>query len=161
MHARCWRIERVRFSNPAKENFLLSIHCGFRIDYVVMGDGAGNWCLIESDPGVFTELIQKFGTIHHTWEVRYIFLLSFLVFDLFVGVSGVQVEELWSLDKDHFEKLKPVHGLIFLFKWVPDENPQGTVVRDSRADDMFFAKQVSSGPPYSTRVTSWSVGLSV
>lgn len=83
-----------------------------------MGDPAGNWCLIESDPGVFTELISKFG------------------------VTGVQVEELWSLDKDQFEKLKPVHGLIFLFKWVPDENPQGTVVKDSRADKMFFAKQV-------------------
>ncbi len=86
---------------------------------IAMGDvggAAGNWCLIESDPGVFTELISKFGC------------------------SGVQVEELWSMDM--LEQLKPVHGLVFLFKWTPDDTSKGSVVTDSRAQDMFFAKQV-------------------
>jgi len=79
---------------------------------------AGDWCLIESDPGVFTELIKGFGC------------------------RGVQVEELWSLDPDSFESLKPVHGLIFLFKWAPNTESEGSVVKDSRLEKIFFASQV-------------------
>ena len=37
---------------------------------------------------------------------------------------------------------RPVHGLIFLFKWVPDTESDGTVVQDSRLEKIFFAKQV-------------------
>ncbi|XP_065217127.1 ubiquitin carboxyl-terminal hydrolase isozyme L5 [Planococcus citri] len=80
--------------------------------------GAGQWCLIESDPGVFTELIREFGC------------------------KGVQVEELWSLEPEQFVDLRPVHGLIFLFKWEPNEEPTGSLVLDAKADKIFFAQQV-------------------
>jgi len=83
-----------------------------------MASPHGDWCLIESDPGVFTELIRGFGC------------------------TGVQVEELWSLDEEILEKLNPVHGLIFLFKWRSGEDADGSIVRDERLDDIFFAKQV-------------------
>ncbi|BFZ15383.1 hypothetical protein BsWGS_18422 [Bradybaena similaris] len=79
---------------------------------------AGDWCLIESDPGVFTELIRGFGC------------------------RGVQVEEIWSLDPENFESLKPVLGLIFLFKWAPNSEPDGTIVQDSRLEKIFFASQI-------------------
>ncbi|CAG9856949.1 unnamed protein product [Phyllotreta striolata] len=84
-----------------------------------MAESAGNWCLIESDPGVFTELIREFGC------------------------HGVQVEELWSLDGEQFESLKPIHGLIFLFKWTKNDEPSGPIVHDQgRLDRIFFARQV-------------------
>lgn len=74
--------------------------------------------MIESDPGVFTELTKGFG------------------------VEGIQVDELWALDKESFEPLGTVHGLIFLYKWQPGEEPSGSVVRDDRLEKIFFAKQV-------------------
>ncbi|KAM4022616.1 ubiquitin carboxyl-terminal hydrolase isozyme L5 isoform 2-T2 [Anomaloglossus baeobatrachus] len=58
------------------------------------------------------------------------------------GCKGIQVEEIWSLEQEHFEDLQPVQGLIFLFKWQPGEEPSGSLVQDSRLDTIFFAKQV-------------------
>eukprot|EP01084_Bolivina_argentea_P017980 33518_1 len=77
------------------------------------------WCTIESDPGVFTELISKFG------------------------VKDVQVEELWGLDDTDYNRLKPMHGLIFLFKWDKSiETEISSNVLDMVPEGVFFAKQI-------------------
>lgn len=76
------------------------------------------WCLIESDPGVFTDLIKGFG------------------------VSNVLVEEIYGLSQQNFDQMKPIYGLIFLFKWRQSDDSTANVVKDSRLERLFFAKQV-------------------
>ncbi|KAG6452211.1 hypothetical protein O3G_MSEX007509 [Manduca sexta] len=78
----------------------------------------GDWCLIESDPGVFTQLIRKFGA------------------------KGVQVEELWTLEDSIFENLRPVHGLIFLFKHMQVDHGPPQVFQENVLERIYFAKQV-------------------
>ena len=63
---------------------------------------AGNWCLIESDPGVFTELIKDFGINSLLKHLNYLFELKVFC----KGVSGAQVEELYTIDQESFNQLK-------------------------------------------------------
>lgn len=80
------------------------------------------------------------------WEfdepVRLFVPLISWFFYSFLGCEGLQVEELWSLDAEQFKNIEPIHGLVFLFKWVKDDEPAGAVVQDDRLENIFFAKQV-------------------
>lgn len=81
-----------------------------------------DWCLIESDPGVFSELVEK------------------------VGVQGVLFDEVWDLDLLKTEPNKDIYGLIFLFKCNDAPENMNAELNDriplSPPDGLFFAKQV-------------------
>lgn len=72
-----------------------------------------DWCTIESDPAVFTELISNFG------------------------VSDCEVEEVYSMD----QAIDSSHGLIFLFKWV-SETDERDILSPEVVPQLFFARQV-------------------
>eukprot|EP00441_Pelagodinium_beii_P020812 CAMPEP_0197658236 /NCGR_PEP_ID=MMETSP1338-20131121/45118_1 /TAXON_ID=43686 ORGANISM="Pelagodinium beii, Strain RCC1491" /NCGR_SAMPLE_ID=MMETSP1338 /ASSEMBLY_ACC=CAM_ASM_000754 /LENGTH=378 /DNA_ID=CAMNT_0043234787 /DNA_START=92 /DNA_END=1228 /DNA_ORIENTATION=- len=80
-----------------------------------MGD---EWCTIESDPGVFTQLCEE------------------------IGVKGVQFEEVYSLDQTAFMQMdaEKIYGLVFLFKWAKEADPRPTV--NAQDTGVFFAQQV-------------------
>lgn len=84
------------------------------------------WCLIESDPGVFTELLEQ------------------------IGCTAVELQELWTLDDDYSSwNTSAVYGLIFLFQWKREAQQQhasdASPLRDeSIPPGLFFANQVTT-----------------
>ena len=75
-----------------------------------------SWTTIESDPGVFTEMISKFG------------------------VKECQFEEIISLDEGTLSQLGKIHGLVFLFRWRKSDYKDDE--REcSKESDVYFAKQ--------------------
>lgn len=82
------------------------------------------WLELESDPGLFTLLVEDFG------------------------VKGVQVEEIYDLQS---KCLGPVYGFIFLFKWIEERRSRRkvstllddtSVMEDEVVNNMFFAHQL-------------------
>ncbi|XP_049873866.1 ubiquitin carboxyl-terminal hydrolase calypso [Pectinophora gossypiella] len=81
------------------------------------------WLELESDPGLFTLLLEDFG------------------------VKGVQVEEIYDL---HKPLESPVYGFIFLFRWIEERRSRRkfveqieSFVRDEETiNNIFFAQQM-------------------
>lgn len=94
-----------------------------------IGSGGSDWCTIESDPGVFTEMLEDIGCKH------------------------VELDELYSLDDELLLQLQAsgkVYGLIFLFKWEGSKPNETTNTRgeplneDAIPSNLFFAHQVQT-----------------
>ena len=79
---------------------------------------SNEWCTIESDPGVFSELVEK------------------------MGVKDLSVEEIITMDdRFYMNSLEPIHGFIFLFRW-DNQKPYKPERSTEMMTNLFFAKQV-------------------
>lgn len=57
-----------------------------------------------------------------------------------IGVKGASVEEVYIVDEDSLMALRPIYGLIFLFRWKDEGDPNGP--ETTCPEDIWFANQV-------------------
>ncbi|KAI5969020.1 hypothetical protein CANMA_001947 [Candida margitis] len=84
------------------------------------------WNTIDSDAGVFTELVEK------------------------LGVANVELNDLYSIDSDSLRVLQPIYGVIFLFKYGKKDREHaksnkpitGEYDADYQDHGLFFANQM-------------------
>ncbi|KAK6098820.1 hypothetical protein MT418_000304 [Batrachochytrium dendrobatidis] len=78
------------------------------------------WADIESHPGVFTELASQ------------------------IGIKGVEIAEIFSLDAEYLKAFEPIYGLIFLFEWHAEDTEQSKIAADIKSipEKIFFINQV-------------------
>lgn len=60
-----------------------------------------------------------------------------------IGVRNWEVAELYSLDESSFSRVRPVYGLVFLFKWTAEGDERLATQAESEPG-LFFAHQVGS-----------------
>ncbi|KAL5108473.1 Ubiquitin carboxyl-terminal hydrolase isozyme L5 [Taenia crassiceps] len=77
---------------------------------------SGSWCLIESDPAVFNELMRGFG------------------------VDGLDCIEVY--DTSSTDSFNDALGLIFLFKWDGNGRDPSQLLKYAESGPIFFAKQL-------------------
>lgn len=83
-----------------------------------MADPFDKWCLIESDPLIFTDMLQK------------------------IGVNGLVFEELLSFDPLELQLYKRVYGLVFLH-YKPHGSVEGGFMPTTENNSVFFTPQTA------------------
>lgn len=104
------------------------------------------WLELESDPGNNLIDYMLFVTADFRYFHCHLGLFTLLLEDF--GVKGVQVEEIYDLQKS---LEGPVYGFIFLFRWIEERRSRRKVVEQDESfvkdeeivNNIFFAQQVS------------------